>query len=421
VEQLAGADISTPIRVAAITGLARQNVAPAAVQLVDLLSTGKLADEAQLAPVVNAVLQQQDGPTSLADALAAATLDAEQARKLLRAVYGSGRADASLIEPLARAAGMDQSTAAMTSEQRTAIIAAVTERGDAARGQTVFRRAELNCVKCHALSAAGGNIGPDLSGVGANSPVDYLVDTLLYPSQQIKEQYLTRNVLTVDGQVVRGIVVTRDDERVILRDAEGREVRLSVEDIEEESDGPSLMPEGLHHLMSEQDLVDLVRFLSELGKPGPYGLNASSTIQKWQVLKDPAWYDRLAEMPEGGMEGALDEIPDDAWGTGYAMVDGTMPLKEIAGLPASGPVILRGQFDVVEAGQVAVDSHPNSDVRIVLTGRSVSPRAAQAVDVEAGRRKVYMVIETPWRPQNVRLQLVRPEGSATQFQVVGGT
>lgn len=420
VAQLAAAEVAEPIRAAAISGLARRDPTTAAQQLVNMLSAGQLAGEGQLDPLVNAVLQPQSGPDALSEALAATSLDAEPARRLLRAVYGSGRADASLIEPLARAAGMEQSAAAMSPQQRAALIASVNEQGDANRGQQVFRRAELNCIKCHALTGAGGNIGPDLSGVGANSPVDYLLDTILYPSQQIKEQYLTRNVLTVDGQVVRGIVVSRDPERLILRDADGREIRLAVEDIEEESDGPSLMPEGLHNLMSQQDLVDLVRFLSELGKPGPFALNQSATVQRWQVLKDPAWYQRLAEMPEGGMEGALDSIPEEAWGVGYAMVDGTMPVAELSGLPSTGPLILRGQFDVVEAGPVAIESRPNSDVRIVLAGRSVSPRAAQPIDVEAGRRSVYMLIETPWRPANVQLRFVKPDGATTQFQLVGG-
>ena len=53
--------------------------------------------------------------------------------------------------------------------------------GDAARGEDVFRRADLSCLKCHAVSQAGGQIGPDLSALGSTSPVDYIINSIYDP------------------------------------------------------------------------------------------------------------------------------------------------------------------------------------------------------------------------------------------------
>ena len=45
-----------------------------------------------------------------------------------------------------------------------------------------------------------------------------------------------------------------------------------VKDIDETVNMRSLMPDGLADTLTRGELVDLVRFLSELGKVGPYSL-----------------------------------------------------------------------------------------------------------------------------------------------------
>ncbi len=52
----------------------------------------------------------------------------------------------------------------------------------------------------------------------------------------------------------------------MIRDADDREITVALEDIDEQKVGGSLMPAGLTEDMTRQELVDLVRFLSELGQ-----------------------------------------------------------------------------------------------------------------------------------------------------------
>jgi putative heme-binding domain-containing protein len=420
IESIAVGSGTIATRVAAIEGLALRNSEKACNAWLPLLKTESAIGAAEIERLTASVLKQQSGPAALASVLQRESLPSSVAKVLLRAVYATGRGDATITDPLAKMAGMDAAAAAMSEEERSTLIAKVASEGDPARGEIVFRRQELNCFKCHQLSGAGGKIGPDLSGVGANSPIEYLVDSIVYPSKQIKEAFLTRKVVTLDGQVLTGVVVSRDDQRIVLRDAEGKDQTVAVADIEEEVEGQSLMPEGLHNLMSRQELVDLVRFLSELGKPGPYAVNQLPSIQRWQVLTDPEWVKKLKALPEGGLEQALAEIPDEAWTSGYAMIDGGLPIAAFTNIPAEPPMVLRGDFDVVEAGPLAVSATPNRDVMTVLMGRSVSPAGAQAVDVPVGRQKVFIVVETPWRQKRYALQVIRPEGAKTQYTIVGG-
>ena len=53
----------------------------------------------------------------------------------------------------------------------------VLARGDAARGEQVFRRSDTSCFQCHAIGGAGGQLAPDLRAIGASSPMDYLIDS----------------------------------------------------------------------------------------------------------------------------------------------------------------------------------------------------------------------------------------------------
>jgi hypothetical protein len=56
-----------------------------------------------------------------------------------------------------------------------------------------------------------------------------------------------------------------NDTEIVLRGAEDREITIPVNAIEEKQDGRSLMPDGSVDQLTQRDLVDLVRFLSELG------------------------------------------------------------------------------------------------------------------------------------------------------------
>ena len=58
------------------------------------------------------------------------------------------------------------------------MIAEVAKKGNAARGEAVYRKPALACMTCHAIGGAGGVVGPDLVSIGASAPVDYLIDSI---------------------------------------------------------------------------------------------------------------------------------------------------------------------------------------------------------------------------------------------------
>jgi putative heme-binding domain-containing protein len=138
--------------------------------------------------------------------------------------------------------------------------------GDAARGKALFDDPErMACAKCHKVHGRGGEIGPDLTTVGAQFDRRQLAESILFPSRSIREGYYQVAVATKDGRSVAGLVRAESDESLTLRDAEGKDHHVRKADIEDRSAGrPSLMPEGLQIGLSLDSFADLVAFLQSL-------------------------------------------------------------------------------------------------------------------------------------------------------------
>ncbi len=412
-------ETSTALKLHFAKVVATSNAAFAANAIGYALSHGvTTADGELLAAAVQSVLAADKGLGLLTKQFQSNKIEPDTAKLVLRAVYASGTSSGPLIELLSKSAGIGAPTQPLTPEQRAELIKRIDASGDAARGELVYRRKDLNCTQCHALTGAGGNVGPDLSGVGVTSPTEYLLDSLLEPSKQIKEAYLTRNVLTTDGIVIRGVKIDRDDTRLVLRDEKGKDIVIAIDDIDQESEGKSLMPEGQHQLLTQDELVDLIAFLSALGKPGDYVVNTHPTIQRFQVIADAKTIKQLASLPEGKLEGELDKVDASAWQVVYAGVKGTLPT---AWLPTTtSPLILRGEIDVVVAGPVGLKATSDADIQLVIDGKSIASNGQQTVEMSVGRHTVYLVIESPEKAKSISAEFTKPSGAATQFTVVGG-
>lgn len=257
---------------AAIAALVPRSPAEAASQAVAFLARAR--DAQARGTVFRSFLAAKGGAATLAAALdGAATRLAEAAVKDGRqAVSASGRPEpaleAALTAALARSPGgtAPVSAHAMRDAELDAFVTLVRTKADARRGAEIYARESLKCVSCHRIGDQGGRVGPNLSALGAASPLDYVIDSLLEPAKNVKEGYATIVVQTTDGRVLTGIQIARSDEELALRDATGAEIRIPAADVDEESVGSSLMPVGLVDPLSRDELADLVRYLSELGR-----------------------------------------------------------------------------------------------------------------------------------------------------------
>ena len=255
------------LRAAAIEALAAAAADTAATAATELLAT--TPPQPVQDRIFRGFLSRRGGGDRLADALAKGpAVPREVLIHGIALVRGAGQEQPRLM-PLLESLSKGESpvpTAAMTAGDLATFAAFIAEAGDAGRGEALYRQEKLQCVKCHRIGREGGRVGPDLTAIGASSPLDYVIDSVLHPAKNVKEGYNTLVVLTADGRVVTGIPVSRTGTELVLRTAEDKVVSIRTDDIDEESPGASLMPQGLVDGLSQQELADLVRYLSQLGR-----------------------------------------------------------------------------------------------------------------------------------------------------------
>jgi putative heme-binding domain-containing protein len=129
---------------------------------------------------------------------------------------------------------------------------------DPYRGHAIFQDA---CAKCHVLFREGGRIGPDLTSHPRDDAGRMLL-SVVNPSLEIREGFETWVVTTDDGRVLSGFLFDQDANVVVLRGADGQNVSIPREAIEEMAKSPaSLMPEGLLDNYSDQEIRDLFSYL----------------------------------------------------------------------------------------------------------------------------------------------------------------
>jgi putative heme-binding domain-containing protein len=406
-----------PRRVAlvALTGLDLPAAARHARAVLAATPSGEGAAE-----VFDAFLQQKNGPALLAKALDGQELPADVAKVGVRAVRTSGRESPDLLDALTKAGGLTFGVRKLTPEELRQVAADVGRLGDPARGEVVFRRKDLLCLKCHAVGGAGGQVGPDLSSVGASAQVDYLLESLLEPNKAIKENYHSLLVTTAAGRQFTGIKVRQTKTELVLRTAEDKEVAVPVKDIEEQSQGRSLMPDGLADTLTRGELLDLVRFLSELGKVGPYSVGPARVVRRWEALEATPRTQRLVQ--RGGPEAALGNNPALAWSSAYSTVAGLVPLGDVPRLKAGqGAVgLLRCQLDASTPGPVLLRFNSARGVSLWLDGKLVGAKDVTELTVPAGVHTLTVALDLGARREPLRCELDDKPGSPARVRIVGG-
>jgi quinoprotein glucose dehydrogenase len=137
--------------------------------------------------------------------------------------------------------------------------------GDADEGRRIFfERATAACLRCHKVAGTGGDVGPDLKGIGAQRTREQLLESILYPNKEIAPGY-GQEVFRTDSETVEvGRVKSESAGEVVLVRADGTELRLPKARIAARKAGLSAMPEDVAKTLTKRDLRDLVAYLAGL-------------------------------------------------------------------------------------------------------------------------------------------------------------
>lgn len=375
-----------------IDGLTAVGPQIAAKRAVEFLAK---ADVEAAKPVLAAFLKNKQLPGVLAKNLAGKTIPDLVAVEGIRMVSSRG-IQGPLAEALKNAGHVKQMDKPLTGPEMAALVEKVKTSGDPARGEAVYRRQQMLCTTCHAIGESGGVLGPNLVSIGASAPVDYLIESLLEPSKKIKEGYHMVIVSKKDGGVVSGGLVNDGAEELTIRDPANQIVKVAKSAVASRQMSPvSMMPPGLTASLREDEFVDLVRFLSELGREGAYKTQPNRYVRTWKAMGKMEQKD-VDHVRHVGSFALNDEKYAYPWQMALSQVNGDLPLAE---LPAAQrmypwfPKIVQFGLKMDSAGKVKLGFSTVKGIVVAVDGTELKELGAeQTLDLSAGTHRLSVLI-----------------------------
>jgi putative heme-binding domain-containing protein len=138
--------------------------------------------------------------------------------------------------------------------------------GDVEAGRKIFFETEaVRCRSCHQIADKGIAIGPDLSKIGKQYTQAQLLEAILEPSKKIDPKFLAYTIENDAGQIYSGLLVEKNADSVVIKDAKNEIVRIPAADVVSLTPSPkSLMPDLLLRDLTAQNVADLTAFLGSL-------------------------------------------------------------------------------------------------------------------------------------------------------------
>ncbi|MBI5758910.1 MAG: sorbosone dehydrogenase, partial [Planctomycetales bacterium] len=217
-----------------------------------------------------------------------------------------------------------------------------------------------------------------------------------------------------------------------LRDTNDAELAVPLTEIEEQSSlTTSIMPTGQTDNLTRAELIDLVRFLSELGKVGSYAPSQVRLARRWQVLDYPGTSPLMAptnasdDLRRLGMEnfGGRGKM---IWNPTYSVVSGDLPLESLPALQQFSPdapalSAARCELKVTTGGPLRLRLNSADGLRMWVNDKSTKVAAETSLDLSPGLHTLTFEINRRTRIQHgLRLALLDVPGSPVQAQFVTG-
>jgi putative heme-binding domain-containing protein len=149
----------------------------------------------------------------------------------------------------------------MTPEEIVAYHTKDEKAGNAEAGRPLF---EKQCAICHRFGGIGTDVGPDLTTITSRFKRKDVLESIVYPSKVISDQYQAEMFELKDGKVVTGVIVRESAAAVLVRTSENPDKPVAVpkgQIATRATSTVSLMPENLLDGLSHEQISNLMAFV----------------------------------------------------------------------------------------------------------------------------------------------------------------
>lgn len=270
----------------------------------------------------------------------------------------------------------------------------VNEVGDPKKGKALYlNTAVLACATCHRMEGVGGSVGPDLTRLWDTMTVEKLVESVVEPSKEIKEGYQTFKATTADGRVFTGLKITDTPKEVVIREANGRDVRLAKADVDElTAVKSSLMPADAIAQLTFDQFIDLLAFLKSRSSQESLRGNVREVNVAVGFPAD------LKLDPPSGISDPSTKLPAGiAWQPAAADVAGLVNLKPLLPAEPTGVYVLSFVYSPKKQSAKAV-LLGDDPVRIWVAGEKVFERKVAKLNRFSDEETFTLDLPAGWSP-----------------------
>jgi len=384
-------------------------------QITDLQRADTVAGQ-----TLGSALASKQGRELLLQRIRQVKVPADNAKLAISLTRQTGNELPALIDAFRKSGNVAEAGWQLSEDLLKSLIKEVRNEGDPHLGQEIYRRKTLQCMQCHGIGGAGGKVGPDLISIGASAPIDYLIESLIAPNAKVKENFHAVQVLDINGQITSGIVIQSDDNSLQLRNAKDEIVSIAKSDIDLQKESRSLMPDGTVDELTRKELVNLVAFLTQLGKIGDFEISKENYGRTWEVLLLTQETHRI--LNRTGIDSATKDAEEFRWEKHYATVQGYIPtdnLSKISPHTADNPFsFLRAVIEVTQPGQLELTLENADGMLLWLNGKPTPINKAKAlVDLTAGSHRIVLGVQQAMREsKSLRVTAKAAPQSTLQFQ-----
>ncbi len=137
--------------------------------------------------------------------------------------------------------------------------------GNAEEGKKAFiERQDAACFRCHKINGEGGEVGPEMAGLGAKQTREYILESILFPNKSIAPGFESVLVMLKNGTSYAGMLKSETDSEMVINSPEDGLLTVKKAEVKSRDRGLSAMPEELGNILSKSDVRNLIEFLSTL-------------------------------------------------------------------------------------------------------------------------------------------------------------
>lgn len=255
---------SKQVRMACINAYAKIDVRRGAAETLKEMNKGN-GDVNEMRETIVAIIYEPGGLQALTKEINASGLKSNLVQAALIAFDQKHIDDKNLLATIRKFEKAGGYTVPQNYDEKFVAELAVKVKagGVAANGEKVYN--SLTCGVCHAINGKGGNIGPNLSAIGSGLSVDDIITEVIWPNKNIKEGYGSVRLDLKNGESVQGIKVLETATTISVKATpSSAPVPYNKNDLTTITPIGSAMPAGLVSSLSEDELRDVIKYLTGL-------------------------------------------------------------------------------------------------------------------------------------------------------------